>query len=165
MPEGEPRDRLAEIISHLAERFSTTPFPPHVTLLPGIEGHADGEVLAASGALAAALRPFPVRLRGVEGGDEPFRCLFVVAALDEPLRAAHAAAARAFGRKSDPAYMPHLSLVYGALPARSRQEVAVELTDLVALSFAAARLHVWRTEGPVPDWTEIGVLPLGAHPS
>ena len=160
MPEGEPRDRLARVIARLAERFSAPPFPPHVTLLSGIEGHAADEVLAAGRALAAAVRPFPLRFRRVEGRDEFFRCLFLAADLDEPLRAARAAGGRAFGRASDPDFLPHLSLVYGALPTTTKQELAVELGDIVTLSFEAARLHLWRTEGPVPAWQQIAVFDL-----
>ncbi len=159
MPEGDARDRLARLIARLAARFSTPPFPPHVTLLPGIRGRED-DLLAVSAALAAGLRPFPVRLRGVDGRDEPFRCLFVPAMRDEPLVAAHAAASSAFGREPDPAFLPHLSLVYGRLPPETKWPLARELTSAVPGSIEAARLHVWRTEGPVGDWREVGTFPL-----
>ena len=36
MPEGDAHQRLSEIIDRLAARLGTTPFPPHVTLLPGV---------------------------------------------------------------------------------------------------------------------------------
>jgi hypothetical protein len=160
MPEGDARDQLAGLIARLSERFSTPPFLPHVTLLPGIRGRED-DLLAASAALAADLRPFPVRLRGVEGRDEPFRCLFVAAMSDEPLVAAHAAASRGFGREPDPAFLPHLSLVYGTLSPETKWPLAMELASAVPRSIAAARLHVWRTAGPVGDWLEIGSFPLG----
>jgi 2'-5' RNA ligase len=144
----------------LAERFSTSAFPPHLTLLPGIEGRAEDEVLWATRALAARLRPFPVRLEGVEGRDEPFRCLFVRAVPDEPLRIAHAVAARAFGRSPDPAFLPHLSLVYGTLPSRVKESLGAELGATAPVSFVAAALHVWSTEGPVGEWHELGVFGL-----
>jgi len=159
MPEGEARVRLARLIARLSARFSTPPFPPHVTLLPGIRGRED-DLLAASAALAASLRPFPVRLRGVEGRDEPFRCLFVPAVPDEPLVSAHAAASRGFGREPDPAFLPHLSLVYGTLPPETKWPLAMELGPAVPGSIEATRLHVWRTEGPVGDWREVGTFAL-----
>jgi hypothetical protein len=159
MPEDDARDQLAGLITRLSERFSTPPFPPHVTLLPGIRGRED-DLLAASAALATDLRPFPVRLGGVEGRDEPFRCLFVAAMPDEPLVAAHAAASRNFGREPDPAFLPHLSLVYGTLPPETKWPLAMELESAVPRSIEATRLHVWRTEGPVGDWREVGTFPL-----
>jgi hypothetical protein len=160
MPTGEPRDRLASLIVRLAERFSTPPFPPHVTLLPGIEKPSEDDVLSTSRALAVALRPFPLRLLAVEGKDEPFRCLFVRAAADEPLVAAHAAASCAFGRRPDAGFLPHLSLVYGRLPDDAKADLAAALSGLVASRFPVARLHVWRTEGPVAEWQELGALDL-----
>jgi 2'-5' RNA ligase len=165
MPGEAVRQRLAALIEGLAARLGTLPFPPHLTLLPGIEGRAQDDVLAAGESLAAELRPLTVRLLSVEGRDEHFRCLFARAEADEPLRAAHAAAARAFDREPDPAFLPHLSLVYGTLPPVARWGLAAEVAAAVTVSFAAGRLHVWRTEGPVGDWREIGTFPFrgGGH--
>jgi len=160
MPEGETHERLLSLIAGLARRFSTPPFPPHVTLLPGLLGPTEGDVLARSRSLAAALEPLEIGLAGVGGRDEPFRCLFAPAVLDPPLRAAHAAAARAFDRDPDPAFFPHLSLVYGTLAAATKRAVAAEVGPLVAASFRAGRLHVWRTDGPVGEWREIGAFAL-----
>jgi 2'-5' RNA ligase len=162
MPEGEARDRLAALVARLAARLGTPPFPPHVTLLPGIEGLSEDDALVAGRALGATLRPFRVRLLGLEGRDEPFRCLFARAAADEPLLSAHSAAARAFGREPDPAFLPHLSLVYGTLPLEAKRSLAAEVAFEASVSFEAASLHAWRTEGPVEDWREIGVLGLYA---
>ena len=156
MPEGEEGGRLAALVASLAARLGTAPFPPHVTLLPGIEGVPDGEVLAVGRTLAGGLRPLAVRLVGAEGRDEPFRCLFARASADAPLVSAHAAASRAFGREPDPAFFPHLSLVYGALGAEVKERLAAELRSEACTAFEALRLHVWRTEGEVRAWREIG---------
>ena len=160
MPDGAAGERLGALIRDLAVRLGTVPFAPHLTLLPGIEGRED-DVLGTAGRLASGLRPLRLSLRSLEGRDEHFRCLIVLAEADEPLRATHAAAARAFGREPDPAFLPHLSLVYGTLAAERKAALATELAADVAVSFEAARLHVWRTEGPAADWREIGALRLG----
>ncbi len=160
MPDGVAEVRLAALIEDLAGRLGTEAFPPHVTLLPGIEGPEE-RVLATTGRLASALRPFRVRLVAVEGRDELFRCLFARADADEPLCAAHAAAARAFGREPDPAFLPHLSLVYGTLAPEVKRALATELTAAAIVTFEVARLHAWRTDGPVGEWREIGALPFG----
>ena len=161
MPEGAAREGLAALIEGLAARLGTEPFPPHVTLLPGIEGRAQGAVLAASRSLAAGLRPFTVRLVSVEGREAYFRCLVARAAADGPLLAAHAAAARAFAREPDPAFLPHLSLVYGSLAPGTKHALATDVAPAAALAFEVARLHVWRTDGRVGDWREIGSFPFG----
>ena len=160
MPEGEVRDRLSALVVGLAARLGTAPFPPHLTLLPGIEARSDGEVLAASRTLAGRLSRLAVRLVGIEGRDEHFRCLFARAAADPRLVSAHTAAARAFGRPPDPAFLPHLSLVYGALGPDVKVRLAAPLRGAVELAFEARRLHVWRTEGPPGDWRELGSFGL-----
>jgi 2'-5' RNA ligase len=161
MPEGDPRERLATLIARLAARLGTQPFAPHVTLLAGVEGPEAG-VVPAVARLAAAMHPLRLRLAVVEGRDEHFRCLLARVTAEEPLRSAHALAARAFGREPDPGFLPHLSLVYGTLAPRLKASLAVELAAEAAVSFEANALHVWRTEGPVGDWREIGAFRLAA---
>ena len=163
MPGEAVRQRLAALIQDLAARLGTAPFPPHLTLLPGIEGRAPDDVLTATASLAAGLNPLTVHLLSIEGHEEHFRCLVARAAADEPLRAAHAAAARAFGREPDPAFLPHLSLVYGSLAGETKRALALELASAVSVPFEAAVLHVWRTEGPVAEWREIGTFPFGGE--
>lgn len=160
MPEGASRQPLDALIDGLAARLGTPRFPAHLTLLPGIEGRP-GEVLPAARSLAASLRPLTIPLESVEGREEPFRCVIARAALDEPLRAAHEAAARAFGRQPDPAFLPHVSLVYGSLAPGTKREAIRDVATSARLAFEAARLHVWQTEGTVADWLEIGAFDLG----
>jgi 2'-5' RNA ligase len=158
-PEGEAGRRLVALIDRLAARLGTPAFPPHVTLLPGVELPED-EALEACRALAERLVPFDVRLEEVEGRPEFFRCLVVRAKADASLLAAHAAASCAFERPADPDFFPHLSLVYGSLDERAKGALAAEVGPLVPPFFSTAALHVWRTAGRVAQWREIAVLPL-----
>ena len=160
-PPGAARERLGSLIEGLAARLGTRPFPPHLTLLPGIEGRAEDAVLAKARALAARLRPLTIRLESVEGREEHFRCLIALAASDGPLRAAHEGAAGAFDRQPDPAFLPHVSLVYGSLAPETKRALILEAAPAARLAFEAARLHVWRTEGAVGDWREIGAFDFG----
>jgi 2'-5' RNA ligase len=161
VPPGAARERLGALIERLAARLGTRRFPPHLTLLPGIEGRAEDAVLATARSLAARLQPLTIRLESVEGREEHFRCVIALAVADEPLRAVHEAAARAFGRSPDPGFLPHVSLVYGSLDPDTKRALIQEAPGAVARSFEATRLHVWRTEGPVGDWREIGAFELG----
>ena len=167
MPEGDTQARLVALVAlvaRLAARLATEPFAPHVTLLPGLLGR-ETEVVARAGRLARALAPFAVKLAGIEGRDEPFRCLFVRAEASAALRAAHARAARAFRRDPDPDFLPHLSLVYGTMAPERKTPLARELDAEAPGEFEARRLHVWRTEGNVAEWRELFVFPFGADPS
>jgi len=159
MPEGALREELSALIRTLAARLGTVPFPPHVTLLPGIPG-PEADVLDGARALAADLDALPVRPLGVDALEQHFRCLFVRVDSSE-LQDAHDRAARRFGRAPDPAFDPHLSLVYGALDADARAELVGELESRVPAPFVARRLHVWRTEGAVREWGERAAFDLG----
>lgn len=161
MPEGEVGKRLSALIARRAASLGTPPFAPHVTLLAGL-AEREAEVLERAEQLARTLGPLRLRLEGLEGRDEPFRCLFVQVEATAALRAAHASAARAFLREPDPAFLPHLSLVYGRLPPERRTSLARELVAEAEGEFEARRLHVWRTEGVVADWRELGAFPLDA---
>jgi 2'-5' RNA ligase len=162
MPEGETAKGLAALVARLAARLGTEPFAPHVTLLPALPG-PEAEVVARAGGLARELAPLRLKLAGVEGSDEPFRCLFVRAEASAALRAAHAAAARAFERDPDPDFFPHLSLVYGTLAPERKTSLARESAVEATLELEVRSLHVWRTEGAVAEWRELTVFPLGAR--
>lgn len=163
MPEGPLCVQLATWIDRLARRLGTTPFLPHLTLVPGI-ALPEREAGARTARVAAAIDPFTVMLAAVEGRDEHFRCLFVRAHASGALQAAHATAARAFGREPDPGFLPHLSLVYGALRPGQKHAIAREIGEELRVSFEASQLHLWRTDGPVAEWREIGAFPMPELP-
>jgi hypothetical protein len=160
MPSGAAREDLAALIERLAARLGTAAFAPHVTLLPGLSG-PEAETLARARALAGDLRPLPLVFSGIDGLDVPFRCLFFRAVASPELREAHARAAGHFDRPPEPAFDPHLSLVYGTLEATLKADLKRELAPKRPSPFEVRHLHVWKTEGPVGEWGERAVLELG----
>jgi 2'-5' RNA ligase len=164
MPEAQINQRLTELIARLAARHQTELFAPHLTLLSAV-ALPEALALAAAGRAAAEIAPLVVTPAGIQAREEHFRCLFVCAREDAALSSAHAAAARAFGRPPDPDFLPHLSLVYGMLPAEEKQALAREVGEAPCAPFEARRLHLWRTEGPVVAWRELGAFDLRPAPS
>jgi 2'-5' RNA ligase len=160
MPEGETAEWLAARIDRLAARHGTERFAPHLTLLSALE-LAERQALVAAGCAAAEIAPFTVTLDDIQGRDEHFRCLFVRAKRDGALQAAHATAARAFEREPDAGFLPHVSLVYGTLAPDEKQAIAHEVGEELRVRFEVRRFHLWRTEGPVTEWRELGVFALG----
>jgi 2'-5' RNA ligase len=96
-----------------------------------------------------------LRLAGLEGSDEYFRALFARVGETDQLLAAHEQAREAFARRRDPPFLPHLSLVYGRLPASTRRSLVAELEAEIPRSFVAVRLEVVRTEGPPGEWRRL----------
>lgn len=162
MPEGNTAERFAAWIDRLAARHQTERFVPHLTLVSALEA-AEPQALRAAARAAAGLAPFEVTLDGIQGRDEYFRCLFARAEADDPLRAAHATAARAFAREPQVDFMPHVSLLYGTLAPAEKRVIAREVGDRLRVRFEVRQLHLWRTEGPVAEWRELGAFTMGGR--
>lgn len=160
MPAGDVGDRLAQILRGLSARFGALEFSPHVTLLGGCGGPC-AEATRKAARLAAALRPFTVRLQDIDFRDEYFRCLFVHVALTEPLRKAHQAACQAFGHRREPAFMPHLSLFYGNFPCNIKESIRAEMGGRLEVQFKVRSLHLYRTHGAPRDWRRQASFALG----
>jgi 2'-5' RNA ligase len=157
MPPGELHERLSGLIATLGRRLGTPVFEPHVTLLGGIEQPRE-TVLASAASLAEGLRPFEVRLGGADHRPEYFRCVFLTAEGDA-LRAAHARAKEAFGRRHE-LFEPHLSLVYGDLPAGRREALLTEIGAGFDSTFEVRALSVYSTAGEPAAWLRVGSLSL-----
>lgn len=159
-PQGEPRQRLLSAIERLAAHFGGEVFQPHLTLVAGLDGEP-APALETVRRAAGSIAPITLRFAGVEGLEAHFRCLFLRAHLDRPLRDVQALASRAFGREPEASFLPHLSLFYGRLAAEQKAELALELRTLAAQPLEARELQLWRTQGPVDDWRELGRFRLG----
>jgi len=156
---GEPIfSHLAREISRLSRQFSTPRFEPHMTLLSRIT-LPEKKVLGRSAELAGCLRPFRVELADIVDLDEFFRCLFVTVRADKPILRARRAACRVFARQWAP-YMPHVSLVYGKLPADTRKKIARGLRLLPGQAFEVRRMALYRVSGPVRQWKCIETFDL-----
>ena len=154
MPAGEVRHPLTLIIRRLTARLDAPEFPPHVTLLGRCVGERS-ELIRQSAQVAAALRPFTIRLEHIDFRDEYFRCLFVHAVLTEPLRKAHQAACQAFGRRREPRFMPHLSLIYGNFPQSLKEGLIAEIGPRLDVQFKVRSLHLYRTHGAPRLWRQV----------
>jgi 2'-5' RNA ligase len=154
MPRGDVWERLWRIIQQLSVRYAAPEFPPHVTLLGSSVGPRR-ELICQSAGLAASLRPFTLRLEEIDYREEYFRCLFVHAALAEPLRKAHQAARQAFGHDREPPFMPHLSLLYGDFPRSLKEGVIREMGPRVDVQFKVRSLHLYWTRGEPRLWRRV----------
>jgi Cyclic phosphodiesterase-like protein len=152
MPDGPSSERLISLVSALASRLGTPVFVPHVTLLHGL-AREESELLARTEALSKQLAEKRVALGPLDSRDEYFRCLYFRAKPEEWFLAAHARAAQAFDLSPDPEYLPHLSLVYGRLGGAEKERIASSLAAELPISVELTAVEVWRTVGPVGDWT------------
>jgi 2'-5' RNA ligase len=177
IPEGGDApiyQELATLIAKLAKHHGTPAFEPHVTLLGGLRAPVE-ELRAHAKSLAGDLAPFRVRLGHIFHLDEYYRALFVQVAetgevMDAFSRAREAMApflntAAALELKGVREPMPHLSLLYGELPAALKEGIIKELGSEYPASFTAQSIHIYRTNGDPPDWRRVASFTLRGRPS
>jgi 2'-5' RNA ligase len=161
MPTGEVRQRLAGTILDLSREYAAPAFEPHVTLAGGIVGSAR-EVAAKMRDLARRIPPFAVRLAEVDFLDEYFRCLFVRVATTHPIMEANKAAREVYSLKQPPAFMPHLSLLYGDLPSNVKGRIIASLGRRLELEFKVSSLQLYLIKNEPTAWRRVASFPLGS---
>jgi 2'-5' RNA ligase len=163
LPPDSVHDRFAALIGTLSRRLGTSAFTPHLTLIGSVD-LPELDVVSRAAALAADLPPPRIHLTRIEWSDAFYRCLFIRAETTAALQAAHRTASACFGRSPEPAFMPHLSLVYGSIPTAEKERIAAEIGPLAEATFVADRLVICFADGPPERWRTIHAFPLTGHP-
>ena len=120
MPAKEERELFCEIIGILAKQFKAPVFQPHLTLF-WTRGNAPsaGRILKQ---IKAA--PFHLSIRDVRSSPKFSKTIFVRFRKNAALSELVGGMQRASGARRAGIEEPHLSLCYGELPARSREQLA-----------------------------------------
>ncbi len=160
IPEGEVRRQLARTIRKLSRQYSTPAFAPHITLVSSIVGPGR-EVTAKTAQLTKGLRPLRLRLTRLDFRDEYFRCLFVRVARTSALARVHQKATSVFSLQGGRAFLPHVSLVYGALPRATKRNLVLSLGARFDLGFEVRRIDVVAIQGPPDRWRRLKSFPFG----
>jgi 2'-5' RNA ligase len=161
MPSGSLYRDLSSLISSLASDHGTPVFEPHVTLLGQLEMRKE-DVLAKAKLLAARIRPFTIELRNADFQADYFRCLYLEVARTEDILHPYETACRLFDRTPGK-FWPHLSLVYGSFPLKTKEKIINGLSLPEKRAFEVRRLHVFATEGAVSDWIPVKGFDLSAR--
>jgi len=156
-PDETTASECRALIARLAARYAAPVFPPHVTLLGDLPGD-EAAVVARARTLATGLRRLVVTFPRIGWRDEYFRCFYLEVESDEVV-AARGDAEALFGREPSP-YLPHLSLIYGELPADEKARLRAELNRRLPMAGELQTLEVWRTRGEVRSWAQIAALTL-----
>jgi len=159
VPSGDLRRRLARTIRRLSRAYATPSFPPHVTLASRIAGPRQ-EVLAKAAQLAREIPPLTLRLTGIEGRNEYFRCLVARVGPNKALRQAHRLAKRIFGLRAQRPFMPHLSLVYGDLAPSTKRKIIASLGKRFDVEFEVRHMDVVAIQGPPRQWRRVQSIHL-----
>ena len=141
------RAEIATIIDNYAEQLSTPRFIPHLTLLTAANDVTEARLRT----LADACLGVMIEPQGIATGDDFYHCVFVAVNATPELQRVRGAAETIFGAATEP-FRPHMSLVYGDLPAETREAVAREIEATRFVPFAPEVLEAVETEGTPERW-------------
>ena len=159
MPSGTAHARLAQLITALAREWSGHRFDPHVTLLGGITGET-AKIVGQCEQLAASLRPFEIHLTEPGALDDYYRCLFLRVAHSPALIKTNAQARDIFHHHVDPAYLPHVSLLYGNHSVEVKRRIIALRVREIDLSFSVESLFLIDLAGEPQEWTIVRNFPF-----
>ncbi|MGK3995954.1 2'-5' RNA ligase family protein [Sorangium sp. So ce1024] len=168
VPGEAPRARLRALIEALARETGGPAFTPHLTLLGGLRG--DGGELAAKlrrlGGERCPGGPVALAARGPATGSTYHQCVFLDVAPAAPLLALRRAAEAAFSAPETllRPFRPHVSLVYGDLPADRRAALAADprVLALARETWSAERLELWDVGGETDRWRCVDAIALAS---
>jgi len=159
VPEKRVFRRLAAAIRELSQEHSTPVFAPHVTLVSSIVG-PERTVLEKSARLTKRLGPLVIRLAGLDGLTEYFRCLFVRVQQTDNVMRANRLARGIFQVHNQSPYMPHLSLVYGNLGGETKGKIIAAIGNRFDLAFRVRSLDVVLIRAEVSQWRRVASFAL-----
>jgi len=141
IPEGKTYRELKQLIDLLSRTYSRPSFDPHITVLGRVTGSGN-ELIAKVARLAGIIRPFLISLRRIEYLDEYFRSLFIKSDESKELINLHNKAKTIFNIKDKKCYMPHISLMYGNLPAHLKEKIISDIGKDFPDTFDIQRIHL-----------------------
>jgi len=154
IPEQKTGDVLSGLIEEFGERFQTSVFRPHLTLLGQLQDDI-AQILPLFSQLGETGQPLILQSESVAFENFYFRALFYKIRAVPDLLAFHSKAWHMFGRDLEPPFFPHISLLYSLA---SEKEKAVGLSALRVpeqIDIPIASLELVKTEGDVESWKTV----------
>lgn len=151
MPDTSTGKKLQDAINLLSKKHGTPAFAPHLTLL----GRINTDELTAiekSAQVAGRMTRFIVKYSGVSYSNEYFKCVFLKVSKEMGIMTANRLAAEIFSMQT--LFAPHVSLMYGDMPMRKREEIArrLEKERISFGEFCAESIRLYMTSGKPADW-------------
>ena len=144
---------LKEKILELGSNYNAPEFEPHMTLVGNIRMGVE-TAIANTKALAAGMARVPGSFSGLGNSEDYFKCVYIEIKKTDYLMRYNREARKVFGTVRQGTYEPHISLIYGWIPATKRKEISEGLHIDAALKFPFDALSLYSTEGQVGEWSE-----------
>ncbi|HET7412096.1 MAG TPA: 2'-5' RNA ligase family protein, partial [Pararhizobium sp.] len=113
MPSASDEAALQSVVDLLSRQFGTPRFQAHLTLVEGVERSVD-ELAKAIRQAVEGIDRFQVAIKEIGTSDLYFRSFYARFEASGPLAELHRNANALVLPEEHPAFMPHISLLYGA---------------------------------------------------
>ena len=156
MPEGKDKEKLQIMIRELSDKYTTPVFPPHITLIGGINLDKE-DVVEKTRQLSERLCPYRIELTKPGYLNQYFRCVFSLVNKTREVMHANKVAQEVFDIEED--YIPHLSLLYGDFPEKTKKKIISGIEE-IRLSFIANTIYIYKTGKEVNKWHTVSEFSL-----
>lgn len=152
-PSGQAAYELQERIKNLSEKYGTPLFSPHVTLLGGISA-TETKMIPIADTLVSSVEPFELECTKAGYLDTFYQALFIHVKETNQLKALRQNACRLFDIE-DQGYMPHLSLLYGNLSQKQKEEILNNIGREFYIRFPVEKIVIMQTDGKPDKWRKV----------
>lgn len=145
---------LEEIVRDLSQRFNSTVFEPHATLVPDMSYSAE-ELLPKVISLAIGRRPLELLIEDVTGSEAYFRSFYARLEKAPPLMRLKQDSLEISSEASLQSFMPHVSLAYGVDDSTLKQTEMQRLANKLSgrkLRFDRLVIVSSSSNTPIDDW-------------
>jgi len=160
-PSGAAAYKLQERIKKLSRKYETPVFPPHVTLLEGVQS-TETELVPLANTLASSLESFELVLTKAGYSDQFYRSLYIHVEESRQLIEVRKMACRLFDKTNDD-YMPHLSLLYGELSQNEKERILNIIGREFHIRFPVKSIVIMETEGKPKQWKKVHTAVFKHH--
>lgn len=158
-PSGSDFRQLLALVNSIGHKYGTPLFEPHITLLSGLLG-SEKDIESKVFQLSTHFSPFTAHCSNIDWSDDYFRCLCVKVKKDPVLITLYEQARKLIPHEKKNDFEPHISLMYGKLPHKTKQELATDLEKKYPEHLLIDRLSLYRCSGPPESWRLVKEYPL-----
>jgi len=130
IPCSKDQERIGKLVDELSARFQAPHITPHLSLLIRIPKN-EADLVSKTKKLAQAIEPICLRSLKVGWMEDFHRCLFLRTEKNAALTRARQKASSLFQASENREFIPHVSILYGNIPTKTKKQIANEIQKQV----------------------------------
>ena len=159
LPPKEVQAEYKKVIDKYSGRLKTPSFEPHITILGTVKGDRE-EIIGKVEKIALNISPIEIMISDITISTTYHQCVFARIKPTPSLLDAHLDLKDVLDSTTKGMYVPHMSLIYGDISLKEKNEIAEEI-QLTTSNFQADRLCVVNTDDLDPKtWTHVAEFEL-----